>query len=487
MKDGGYDTSDYRQVDPIFGVNNDIVKLIREAEKRGIRVITDLAMNHSSDQHPWFQEERKHPHGDNRDMYVWRKPPSDGSAPTNWPSFFEGKAGSAWTKDKESDMFYFHKFHSTQPDLNLYNPKVLKEMEEVIKFWLDLGMGGIRFDVISHILHDPTFTDAQPNPEWKTGDPLVDQLRWQKHYLLPDVYPITRNISSLLKKYSALGIGEIYSDDGDMVYERIRRFITEGEMAMPFNFTLLLATQKSGADAKEFKKALDQYAACLPNGAVSTNVLGNHDQSLRLADRVGEKNIRAVTLLQLTSAQTPFIYMGDELGMVKGEAITLDNQQDPQGKELGITYSRDHSRTGFLWENGKPNGGYSSHPRPWLPVGTTLDGRGAKEQASDPESILRFTKRVIQDRKNHPALCDGQYNPLESPNPDVLTFKLRKGRENVITGFNFSSGTRELPLPKDAVLKVIRSTHNNRNPGEIVKGGTRLAPNEGVIFECLDT
>jgi alpha-glucosidase len=290
-----------------------------------------------------------------------------------------------------------------------------------------------------------------------------------------------------------MSIGELHYGDDVSDFRYYGRFLTEGEIDIPFNFSLLDIVQRFGANAKEWKRTIDRYIAALPARACPNFVLSNHDQVMRLADRVGKKNIRAVTMALLClgdeGGSNVFIYNGDEIGMEKGTIINNSNMNDPVGQLQGLTYSRDHVRTGLVWSVKEINAGYSTHSSPWLPGGQTVYGRGVDEQIHDFNSQLAFTRDIIGLRKRNEALRFGKYVPHDSGADEVLCF----GRETVgpdkqrlLVACNFSATSKAIRLSSQLRGTVIRSTNFARGD-EHVATSLNLGPHEGCIIRWVST
>ena len=279
----------------------------------------------------------------------------------------------------------------------------------------------------------------------------MDQWKWYERYLLDEADELAREISKTIRENNsnALSIAELHYSERINDFSHYSRFLTNGEIDIPFNFSLLATVQKFGANAKEIKRVVDRYLGALPRGACPNFVLSNHDQTMRLVDRVGKKNIRAMIMAQLClgnqSGSNIFLYNGDEIGMEKGNAIDDSNMNDPMGKLQGQGQSRDHVRTGLMWNSLKANAGYSESSAPWLPAGTTTDGRGVDQQMVDPNSQLNFTREIISLRRSNEALRFGEYISLESGDDEIFCFgrRLETTGERLLLIFNFSGESKE--------------------------------------------
>jgi alpha-glucosidase len=358
MTDFGYDISDYCNIDPLFGNLSDMDALIREAHARGLKIILDYVPNHTSDQHPWFVESRRARTSPKRDWYIWHEPAADGAPPNNWLGNFGGRA---WTYDEGTGSYYYHSFLPTQPDLNWRNPQVVEAMSDVLRFWLNRGIDGVRVDVMWLLIKDDQFRDNPVNPHYQPGASSADRLIPLYTADRPEVQDVVAHLRAVVNEYAdRLLIGELYLP----VDRLVAYYGVNGQGAqLPYNF-LLLTMQ--GWDAETIADIIRNYEAALPPGGWPNWVLGNHDQP-RIASRVGAAQARVAALLLLTLRGTPTIYMGDELGMLNTFIPEAEIQDPVEKREPKKGLGRDPQRTPFLWQAG-PGAGFTSG-KPWLPLG----------------------------------------------------------------------------------------------------------------------
>ncbi|MBE0408871.1 MAG: alpha-amylase, partial [Anaerolineales bacterium] len=401
MKDFGYDVADYVDVDPLFGDLKTFDELIMKAHQRYLRVIIDLVINHTSDQHSWFLESRSSKKNPKRDWYVWVDPESDGSPPNNWLSVF---GGSAWEWDDKTGQYYLHSFLKEQPDLNYRNPQVWNAMASVIRFWLDRGVDGYRIDVAHYIMKDPQLQDNPlvVSPRQRGHRPLYEydtQIHlYDKGH--EDLHPIYRKFRKLIDAYNhdwpRVSVGEVHIFE----LEEWVKYYGENldEIHMPFNFKLLY----SKWDARTVRAVVDELEAILPVGAWPNYVLGNHDES-RLASRIGKSQTRVAAMLLLTLRGTPTLYMGDEIGMTDVK-IPLDRIQDPPGLIHPI-FSRDPCRTPMQWDD-FVNAGFSGVDTRslWLPLAGDFQAINVKQALSRSDSLLNLYRQLLEFRRKTPAL-----------------------------------------------------------------------------------
>lgn len=476
MRDGGYDVANYRDIDPRFGTLRQMDELIQKAGASGIGVIMDIVANHTSSDHPWFQDSLKRQNGRD-DWYIWRDgkaPGPNGEPPNNWLSFFEGK--SAWTYAPERDQWYLHKFLTEQPDLNLWNPKVQEEVFDVMKFWLDRGVKGFRFDVFDHYFEDPSFADMAPNPNWQEGQWPIDKLDWKQRYILPEeVYSFAKRIRKFADSYNGNEI-LLMSENDSADLRHLERLYGEGKgMHLPSNLRLV------NKPWEYLKADIDAYLSTIGKKGWPNFVFGNHDNP-RLADRFGPKNAGLAAVLLLTAGGTPIVYYGDEIGMKNGE-VPEAKMQDEQGIRLGGKNSRDGERTPMQWSS-RRGAGFTSpemHDQTWLPIDRSYRWVNVASQTKDPNSLLNLHRNLIALRKKTPALVNGSYNPIDGVPEDVMAY-IKEGDDGdrVFVGLNSSTGFIRLDLPQPG--RLLLSTDANRYTTEPTTYLT-LAPKEGCIVE----
>ncbi|MDQ2807004.1 MAG: alpha-amylase family glycosyl hydrolase [Chloroflexota bacterium] len=469
MADFGYDVADYVDVDPLFGTLADFDALVRAAHARGLRVILDLVPDHTSDQHPWFQESRTAWDNPKRDWYLWRDAAPDGGPPNNWLSNF---GGSAWAWDAPTGQYYLHSFVTEQPDLNWRNPEVEAALFDVMRFWLDRGVDGFRVDVLHGLLKDAEWRDNPPNPAWQPG---MDPYRAQRQIYSrnrPDAHAIIMRMRQLLDSYPGdrVLIGEIYlPNDELMVYYGPNL----DEVHLPFNFQLITLEWQ----AATIQAAVDAYEAALPAGGWPNWVLGNHDRH-RVAGRVGLDQARVAAMLLLTLRGTPTLYYGDELGMTD-VPIPPAWVQDPWERNVpGLGLGRDPERTPMQWD-ATPYAGFSTGP-PWLPVAADSATVNVAAQEADPHSMLAFQRALLALRRAQPALAVGSYRSVPSGDPAVFAYRRTAGDQSLLIVLNLGPDLRRLALPGSAATALL-STYGDR-VGALDLAALDLRPNEGLVM-----
>jgi alpha-glucosidase len=478
MADFGYDVSDHTAVDPIFGTLQDFDDLLAQAHEKGIRLLVDFVPNHTSDEHPWFEESRSSRTSPKRDWYLWRDAGPTGEAPNNWINIFTGE--SAWTFDTRTGQYYLHTFSAQQPDLNWRNPLVKQAMFDVARFWLERGVDGFRIDVAHLIMKDPLMRDNPPNPDPAQMTRIMGEWGKQLHVndlAHPDVHGVYREFRRLLDSYSAgqprLSIGELHRDD---LEDWASYYGAElDELHMPFNFHLMWGEW----GAREVREVVESVEAATPDGAWPNWVWGNHDQS-RIASRVGPVQSRLAMMLLLTLRGAPTLYYGDELGMVD-VAIPPEKAKDTWEKYMPGR-GRDPQRTPMRWDD-TPNAGFCAPGKePWLPIGHGFEHTNVAAQARDPGSMLSLTRALIQARRAIPALGKGEYVRVKEKVPEDCFVYLRTHEvQTVVVALNFSSEERCLALPRFGAAEIRVSTHLDREgPTDLAR--LRLRANEGCVI-----
>ncbi|MBN1666319.1 MAG: DUF3459 domain-containing protein [Anaerolineales bacterium] len=487
MVDFGYDVADYCDVHPMFGSLADFDVLLAEAHRRDLRVIIDWVPNHSSDQHPWFQQSRASLDNPKRNWYVWRAARPDGSPPNNWLAVF---GGSAWEFDSLTGQYYLHSFTKEQPDLNWRNPEVRAAMFDVIRFWLERGVDGFRVDVAHFVMKDPQLRNNPPSAPGETefhrshGD--YDSLIHLYDKGHPDAHAVYRDFRAILDQYSApnerLSVGEIHIFDWAEWTSYYGNPKDGLEFHMPFNFSLL----NTPWTAQAVRQKVDGLEANLPEWAWPNYVLGNHDEG-RLASRYGIEQARVAGLLLLTLRGTPTLYYGDEIGMTDVE-IPPAQQMDPYGKHVP-EHGRDRCRTPMQWDPG-PLAGFSppGTPTTWLPLAPDYEQVNVASQLHRPGSMLSFYRGLFALRRNWPALQVGDYQPLEGLPAQCFGYRRWFEDQQLLVILNFSTRQQFLQLPQFGPVELVFSTHLARQIPETQRmvelNNFALHPNEGIVLKC---
>jgi alpha-glucosidase len=432
--DFGYDVSDYENIDPMYGTLADFDALASEAKKRGIHIILDFVVNHTSDQHKWFLDSKASRTAEHRDWYIWRDGKGAGQPPNNWISDF---GGSAWTLDPATNQYYYHYFAAAQPDLNWRNPAVKDAMFDVTRWWYKRGVSGFRLDAVDTLFEDPKLRDNPVKSGTNAfGDPNEENKYNDK---LPEVHDTLRELRKVADENNAVLIGETWTAD----IAELNKYYGEGnnELQLPMDFLFTTVNKLSPAD---FRK---QIAAVDAASGWPTFVISNHD-IVRSYDRYGdgEHNDQIAKLmagLYLTLRGTPILYYGEEIGMKTTPPTRKEDVKDPIGrtgwpKEKG----RDGERTPMQWDESE-NAGFSK-TAPWLPVPATAKTHNVADESKDPESVLMFYKKVLKLRHTNKALLDGTYTPLNENDQNVLSYLRTYKDQAVLVALNMSGAERKV-------------------------------------------
>ena len=433
-RDWAYDVSDYENVHSDYGALQDFSALVDAAHARGLKIILDEVLAHTSDEHAWFAASRD---GDaaKKDWYVWADPKDDGTVPNNWLSVF---GGPAWSYQPARRQYYHHKFLRQQPKLNWTNPDAREAALKVLDLWLDRGVDGFRLDVANAFLHDQTLTDnpAIPAPqrgaaEWSAAANMQRHLHDSN---LEQNKPLLDLIRHRVEAYDNRFVFGEFSEE----FERSGCYLPSGKgLHAGYNFALLVADD--AAAIRAHLETLAQFPDHWPCIAFS-----NHDV-IRTASRFGQPAAKAMLALLFALRGTLLLYQGEELGLPE---VTLrrDQLKDPVGDlYYPLFKGRDGCRTPMPWDASAPNLGFSSGT-PWLPLGPEHRALAVSAQEGDPDSVLAYTRKLAAARQSHPALRDGSLTLF----PGALAFVREGGGEKIVCAFNLGEGEATLELPGDA-------------------------------------
>jgi alpha-glucosidase len=427
--DFGYDVSNYKNIDPMYGTLADFDRLQASAHQHGIRIILDFVMNHTSDQHPWFLDSRSSRTSAHRDWYIWRDGRGPDQPPNNWQAVF---GGSAWQFDPKTQQYYYHYFYPQQPDLNWRNPAVKSAMFDVTRWWYRRGVAGFRLDAVDTLFEDPNLHDNPVLPGRNAyGDPNMQN---KYNHNLPEVHDVLRDLRAVADQYNAVLIGETWTDN----IAQLNRYYGEhnDELQMPMDFMFMTVDKLSAPD---FRK---QVAAANSASGWPVYVIGNHDRP-RSWNRYGDGKhndaiAKVLAGLYLTLRGTPILYYGEEIGMQNNDPKSRAEVKDPIGK-LGWPKEkgRDGERTPMQWDT-TANAGFTKG-KPWLPVAPSYTTHNVATEEKDPNSILVFYQRLLALRHRNAALLDGDYVALNSDDPNVMSYLRRYKDDTVLVVLNMSA------------------------------------------------
>ncbi len=489
MDDNGYDISDYRDIDPLFGSLEDLDRLIAALHERGMKLVMDLVVNHTSDEHPWFVESRSSRDNPRRDWYWWRDPRpgavpgTPGAEPTNWESHF---SGSTWEWDEKSGQYYLHLFSKKQPDLNWENPEVRRAVYEMMRWWLDRGVDGFRMDVINMISKETSLPDVTPRPGSLYGP-------GQRYFICGP-----RNHEFLQEMHREVFAGReahvftVGETPGATVEDAV--LFTDPdrhEVDMVFQFEHVSLDYGSHRydprplSLPALKAVMTAWEEGLAESGWNSLYWGNHDQP-RALSRFGEDTVHRVeaaktlaTVLHLHRG-TPYVYQGDEIGMANSPFTAIEDFRDIQALNFHAEalargeedlsdllhnmtrMSRDQGRTPMQWD-GTPNAGFTTGT-PWIPVNPDHVTVNASAQLEDPDSVFAHYRRLIELRHTEPLVTDGRFELLLPDHPELWVFLRRGDDADLLVAANFSSATVRAPVPLDAAWNradLLVATHQS--------------------------
>lgn len=439
MRDFGYDVSDYRDVDPVFGALADFDALLDGAHRRSLKVIIDQVYSHTSDQHPWFKESRRSRDNPKSDWYVWADAKDDGGPPNNWISLF---GGQAWSWDTRRRQYYMHNFLSEQPDLNFHNPEVRQAVLDIARFWLERGVDGFRLDVANFYYCDRALRD---NPPKRKGGGFARPYQHQRHLhdrSQPENLDFMEAYRALADQYKdRMTVAEIGSDS---YIQRSIEYTSHGRLHTAYNFMLL---ENGPLTARLIRSALEQWTS---DEAWPSWSFSNHDV-VRARTRWGGEgagdDYAALLLGVLMCLRgTIFLYQGEELGLPQAD-VPLERLKDPEGIRFWPdSLGRDGCRTPMPWRASEVNAGFS-RTEPWLPVDPRHARLAVDRQSADPHSILNKARGFIKFRRRRAALRFGDIAFVDTPEP-VLAFTRNLGGESLFCAFNLGTDEVRINLPQ---------------------------------------
>ena len=496
--DNGYDISDYQEIMKEFGSIKDFDELLQEAHKRGIKIIMDLVVNHTSDEHKWFVESRTGKDNPYRDYYIWREGKEDGSCPNNWGSCF---GGPAWEYDHDTEMYYLHLFSKKQPDLNWDNPKVRDEVFEMMDWWCQKGIDGFRMDVINLISKEPSLPDG-PVKDGLYGDfsPYASSG--------PNVHAYLKEMNRrVLSKYDLMTVGEALG----VTLEEAKKYAgqEEEELNMVFHFEHVTINGEIGKwtdqrpDLLELKRIFTKWQIGLGDGAWNSLYWDNHDQPRAVSffgdDSEAYREVSAkmlATCLHMLKG-TPYIYQGEELGMTNFpfqdmsqfkdiESLNIYKQLVDAGlvsHDKMMSYlrfkSRDNARTPVQW-NDSPHGGFTSGT-PWIQVNPNYTEINAEKEVSDNNSVFHYYRKLIELRKRHDIIVYGGYQLLMEEDSRVFAYIRKLEEETLLVLCNFTDEELQVSIPHEFYGEEVECLISNyKQPSK--ENRNRLRPYEAVVY-----
>ena len=496
--DNGYDISDYQAIMDEFGTMEDFDRMLATAHEKGIKIMMDLVVNHTSDEHKWFIESRKSTDNPYRDYYIWRPAKEDGSLPNNWGSCF---SGPAWEYDKTTDMYFLHLFSKKQPDLNWDNPVVRQEVFDMMNWWLDKGIDGFRMDVISLISKRPGLPDGTLGLNgYATFDIAANG---------PHVHEYLQEMrQKALNNADTITVGECAGVTLEEAKKYARSDEKELNMVFQFEHMDVDGDEKAGKwttrkmDLRDMKEILTRWQKGLQDVAWNSLYWENHDQP-RSVSRFGNDSdeYREISAKMLATCLhmmqgTPYVYQGEELGMTNCPFNTLENFRDlesinafheltEQGKKTeeemmaAISYKgRDNARTPMQWDD-STYAGFST-AQPWIMVNPNYTKINAKDQVNREDSVFKYYQKLISLRHNSDLIVYGTYDLFLADDPDIYAYTRTLDDDKLIVYCNFSDNTREVELPEEFTNgKILISNYNDA----AVNTKITLRPYEAIVIQ----
>ena len=496
--DNGYDISDYQAIMDEFGTMEDFDRMLATAHEKGIKIMMDLVVNHTSDEHKWFIESRKSTDNPYRDYYIWRPAKEDGSLPNNWGSCF---SGPAWEYDKTTDMYFLHLFSKKQPDLNWDNPAVRQDVFDMMNWWLKKGVDGFRMDVISLISKEPGLPDKEPG--------INGYATFNVSANGPHVHEYLQEMrQKALNNADTITVGECSGVTLEEAKKYARSDEKELNMVFQFEHMDVDSDEKSGKwttrkmDLRDLKKILTRWQKGLQDIAWNSLYWENHDQP-RSVSRFGNDSdeYREISAKMLATCihmmqGTPYVYQGEELGMTNCPFNTLDNFRDlesinafheltEQGKMTeedmmaAIGYKgRDNARTPMQWDD-SAYAGFST-ANPWIMVNPNYTKINAKDQINHEDSVFKYYQKLIKLRHESELIVYGTYDLILDDDKDIYAYIRTLGDEKLIVYCNFSENTREVELPEEFTNgKVLISNYIDAK----VNHKITLRPYEAIVIQ----
>jgi alpha-glucosidase len=498
--DNGYDIADYHAIMEEFGTMADFDRLLAAVHERGMKLILDLVVNHTSDEHAWFIESRSSHDNPKRDWYVWRDgkggtPGTPQDAPTNWESIFKG---SAWKYDETTGQYFLHLFSTRQPDLNWENPEVRQAINKMVRWWLDKGIDGFRLDAVSHMKKVPGFPDL-PNPEGLDYVPS-----WDMHLNVPGVLDYMDDLCrESFAHYDIMTVGEANGVNAEQAREWVGAEHQRLNMIFQFEHLHLWAKDpKAPLDVVELKKVLSRWQDTLHGAGWNALFLENHDIP-RIVSKWGDverywrESATALATMYFLMEGTPFIYQGQEIGMtntrfdgIEDFDCVLARNEYAQQRAAGVpteeiiatlsTIGRDNSRTPMQWD-ASANAGFTTG-QPWLKVNPNYREINVARQEADPDSILNYHRRLIALRRAEPALVHGRYALLMAEHPQIYAYTRSLGDSRLLVVANLTGEPAEFHAPGLTLSHHRLLLANHPVPPHPDTGPVSLRPYEARVY-----
>ncbi|SCJ75828.1 Oligo-1%2C6-glucosidase [Anaerotruncus sp. 2789STDY5834896] len=502
--DNGYDVADYRDIDPAFGTMEQWREMVDGVHRRGMRFVMDFVGNHTSDEHPWFRQACQSKDSPYHDYYIFKPGRADGSEPSNWMSVF---GGSMWEKNPATDEYYLHTFAVKQPDLNWENPKVVDEVVDIMRFWIELGVDGFRLDAINYLYKEPGYPDVEPLPGSKYGfatEHYANKPRVHEHF-----NTLNRRVFS---KYGAMTVAEVAYVDMDTARGYCGPDRQELDMLYPFD---ILNVDQEGfdkfapkpLDLPLLKSELARWQTGLHNSGWLALFMGNHDQC-RAVSRFGDdgkywkQSAKMLANCFYMMQGTPYIFQGDEIGMTNVHYDSVDKfrdvevyntyrehviegGEDPQKwLQLFCDRARDNGRTPMQWDDSK-NAGFTTADEPWIEVVDNYPRINVASQEKDPDSILNFYRELIAKRKQWDVIAYGDFALLQPDSTELFCYTRHCDGQDLLCANNFTDHEVSFDLPAAFTGENVTVLLQNY-PDLALSGTVTLRPYECFTLICGD-
>lgn len=453
MKDFGYDVSDYRDVDPIFGTLEDFKRVLDTAHAHGLKVLIDEVWSHTSDTHAWFHESRSNKTNAKQDWYVWADAKPDGTAPNNWLSYF---GGPAWTWDSRREQYYLHHFLSAQPALNLWNPDVRAEIFDIARYWLDMGVDGFRLDAIHTYYYDPELKD---NPVLRPTDPVPSDMprsnpmsyqRRINSMQVERVIPTIEELRAFVNQWDGRCLlGEVGGEDGEAT---AASYVQTGQrLHLAYSFGLLGTRMTPDDILATVRRVEDKIGDGWICWATSNHDTVRAVSRMHTPEGLDREAALLVMALGLSLRGSYCMYQGEELGLPQAK-LAFEDLRDPYDIALYPDHAgRDGARTPMPWDKSLPNGGFTSAPSPWIKFWPEHGALAVSEQHGDPSSLLNAYRAFLAARKSYPALTRGTISIVDAPKP-IVAWMREHGDQRLLCAFNLSPERTVWNLPTDHLL-----------------------------------
>ncbi len=498
--DNGYDVADYQNIEPTYGNLEIFKELLDKAHALGIRVIMDMVLNHSSDEHYWFQQSRKSKDNPYRNYYIWKAPKADGSEPNNWGNYFKEGNGSMWTYDELTGEYYFHQYSVKMPDLNWEYEPLRQEIYKMLNWWLDFGIDGFRLDVISRLKKVPGFPDSTqvPNPITDKGRFVADRRMCTDVPGIHDfLHELNQEVFSKHPNCYTVGEGAGITPTNALMYIHPDR----EELDSVYHFDLGSRARLT-LSAEHFRKVQKRWAEVMAEGGWAVQYLSNHDSARQVScyGSDGQYRTRSAKLLATllhTTPGIPFVYQGEEIGMTNvyfdsiedynccytlGDYDTLvKNGVDPKEALTKLApKSRDNARTPYQWTAGA-HAGFTSG-KPWMKVNPRYTEINLEADRNAPDSIFNYYRKLTDMRKAHPAIIEGDLQFYFEDHPQLIVYTRKCETQTLLVIANMSNEKAELELPEELKAGSWKRILSNTESAPFAEGRTALEPWEAEVY-----